>query len=155
MYIDEEYFSLGREIGKLFRWGELDALGMLNNVPNEYQIVDTPGTDIFGNPLTKKYNFECECPKCHRTLAASRFAPHLEKCMGMGRNSSRIASRRLAAASNNSNNNSNANAPSNSSGDSTKAAGQGNPSGQGANPVRDLKFCNQENVFNFMYLLFI
>ena len=24
-----------------------------------------------------------------------RFAPHLEKCMGMGRNSSRIASRRL------------------------------------------------------------
>ena len=26
-----------------------------------------------------------------------RFAPHLEKCMGMGRNSSRVASRRLAA----------------------------------------------------------
>ena len=26
----------------------------------------------------------------------SRFAPHLEKCMGMGRNSSRVASRRLA-----------------------------------------------------------
>ena len=25
-----------------------------------------------------------------------RFAPHLEKCMGMGRNSSRVASRRLA-----------------------------------------------------------
>ena len=25
-----------------------------------------------------------------------RFAPHLEKCMGMGRNSSRLASRRLA-----------------------------------------------------------
>lgn len=24
-----------------------------------------------------------------------RFAPHLEKCMGMGRNSSRIASRRI------------------------------------------------------------
>ena len=26
----------------------------------------------------------------------TRFAPHLEKCMGMGRNSSRVASRRLA-----------------------------------------------------------
>ena len=29
-----------------------------------------------------------------------RFAPHLEKCMGMGRNSSRIASRRLANSAN-------------------------------------------------------
>ena len=28
-----------------------------------------------------------------------RFAPHLEKCMGMGRNSSRLASRRLATSS--------------------------------------------------------
>ncbi|KAG7265414.1 hypothetical protein CRUP_005602, partial [Coryphaenoides rupestris] len=26
---------------------------------------------------------------------ASRFAPHLEKCLGMGRNSSRIANRRI------------------------------------------------------------
>ena len=33
-----------------------------------------------------------------RTLAASRFAPHLEKCMGMGRTSSRQASRRLATS---------------------------------------------------------
>ena len=32
-------------------------------------------------------------------LNACRFAPHLEKCMGMGRNSSRLASRRLATAS--------------------------------------------------------
>lgn len=27
-----------------------------------------------------------------------RFAPHLEKCMGMGRTSSRLASRRIAAS---------------------------------------------------------
>ena len=33
-----------------------------------------------------------------RNMAASRFAPHLEKCMGMGRNSSRLASRRIASA---------------------------------------------------------
>ena len=38
------------------------------------------------------------CPNCQRNLAASRFAPHLEKCMGMGRNSSRLASRRLATS---------------------------------------------------------
>ena len=29
-------------------------------------------------------------------MVASRFAPHLEKCMGMGRNSSRVASKRIA-----------------------------------------------------------
>uniref|UniRef100_A0A673H308 SAGA-associated factor 11 n=1 Tax=Sinocyclocheilus rhinocerous TaxID=307959 RepID=A0A673H308_9TELE len=30
----------------------------------------------------------------------SRFAPHLEKCLGMGRNSSRIANRRIASSNN-------------------------------------------------------
>lgn len=145
MYIDEEYFNLGREIGKLLRWGELDTLGILNTVPDEYQIVDTPGVDIFGNPLTKKYNFECECPKCHRTLAASRFAPHLEKCMGMGRNSSRIASRRLAAASNNANNNSNNS--NNSSNDSNKNPSQANAaSSQVQNPVSKLKHVTCEHL---------
>lgn len=37
------------------------------------------------------------CPNCDRLVAAARFAPHLEKCMGMGRNSSRISSRRIAS----------------------------------------------------------
>ena len=41
---------------------------------------------------------ECVCPNCQRNMAASRFAPHLEKCMGMGRNSSRLASRRIATS---------------------------------------------------------
>ena len=59
--------------------------------------------DVFGVPLTTitglpslKTVPQIECPNCNRTLAASRFAPHLEKCMGMGRNSSRVASRWLA-----------------------------------------------------------
>ena len=58
--------------------------------------MDRFGVDVFGQPPTKK-QFECVCPNCQRNMAASRFAPHLEKCMGMGRNSSRIASRRQAA----------------------------------------------------------
>ncbi|XP_065665939.1 ataxin-7-like protein 3 isoform X2 [Hydra vulgaris] len=62
----------------------------------EYEIVDAAGLDVFGQQPVKKQQ-ECICPNCARTLAASRFAPHLEKCMGMGRNSSRIASRRLQA----------------------------------------------------------
>lgn len=63
------------------------------------------GVDVFGQvistmigvPALKKQP-ECTCPNCQRNLAASRFAPHLEKCMGMGRNSSRLASRRLATS---------------------------------------------------------
>lgn len=55
--------------------------------------------DIFNNGNSKEAN-ECVCPNCGRTLGALRFAPHLEKCVGMGRSSSRIASRRILASSN-------------------------------------------------------
>jgi len=59
--------------------------------------------DVFGQSITHLGKLircqECVCPSCGRSIAASRFAPHLEKCMGMGRNSSRIAKRRLAAQS--------------------------------------------------------
>ncbi|XP_002738740.2 ataxin-7-like protein 3 [Saccoglossus kowalevskii] len=64
----------------------------------QYEIVEKTGLDVFGQVPLKK-PVECICPNCNRTLTASRFAPHLEKCMGMGRNSSRIANRRLIANS--------------------------------------------------------
>jgi len=68
----------------------------LNEETNDdFAITDRPGVDVLGQVPSKK-NYECVCPNCQRNLAASRFAPHLEKCMGMGRNSSRIASRRIA-----------------------------------------------------------
>lgn len=38
-------------------------------------------------PIRKQ--IECECYSCHRVIAAARLAPHLEKCIGLGRNSSR------------------------------------------------------------------
>lgn len=62
----------------------------------QFEIVDKAGLDVFGQVPTKK-QYDCPCPNCSRSLAASRFAPHLEKCMGMGRISSRIASRRIAS----------------------------------------------------------
>lgn len=40
-----------------------------------------PDTDIFGSANTKKA-VDCTCPNCERPVASSRFAPHLEKCMG-------------------------------------------------------------------------
>ena len=58
------------------------------------EIVIERGLDIFGQVPIKVKQVECVCPNCSRNLAASRFAPHLEKCMGMGRTSSRVASRR-------------------------------------------------------------
>ncbi|KAH7698242.1 SAGA complex, partial [Aphelenchoides avenae] len=52
--------------------------------------------DIFGNHEAKRA-MECKCFECGRMIAATRFAPHLEKCIGMGRNSSRVARRRMQA----------------------------------------------------------
>lgn len=66
---------------------------------DKYKIIDAPNLDIFGQAPGKK-NYECICPSCNRSLAASRFAPHLEKCMGMGRNSSRLASKRIQTTAN-------------------------------------------------------
>lgn len=51
--------------------------------------------DIFGNePATSRNHrapdcVKCICLECNQPIAAARFAPHLEKCIGMGRNSSR------------------------------------------------------------------
>lgn len=83
-------FEIHRAV-RLGHW-ELDALD--DEAQEEYRIVDQEGLDVFGQLPVKKQQ-ECICPNCSRTLVANRFAPHLEKCMGMGRNSSRIASRRL------------------------------------------------------------
>ncbi|KAJ8985946.1 hypothetical protein NQ317_010703 [Molorchus minor] len=56
-------------------------------------------TDIFLQHNLKKTQ-ECICPYCDRAVAATRFASHLECCMGMGRVSrSRNASRRVASSS--------------------------------------------------------
>ncbi|XP_041122353.1 ataxin-7-like protein 3 isoform X2 [Polyodon spathula] len=66
----------------------------------DFEIVDQPGVDIFGQVYNQWKNKECVCPNCNRSIAASRFAPHLEKCLGMGRNSSRIANRRIASRNN-------------------------------------------------------
>uniref|UniRef100_A0A3P8ZCM9 Ataxin-7-like protein 3 n=1 Tax=Esox lucius TaxID=8010 RepID=A0A3P8ZCM9_ESOLU len=70
----------------------------------EFEIVDQPGLDVFGQVYNQWKNKECVCPNCSRSIAASRFAPHLEKCLGMGRNSSRIANRRIVTGGNNTNN---------------------------------------------------
>ncbi|KAJ4805048.1 SAGA-associated factor 11 [Rhynchospora pubera] len=44
------------------------------------------GVDIFGNSHPAVASETFECMNCGRPIVAGRFAPHLEKCMGKGRN---------------------------------------------------------------------
>jgi len=47
--------------------------------------------DMFGNHVQPVALDQVSCPNCGRAMAAGRFAPHLEKCMGRGRQASRAA----------------------------------------------------------------
>jgi SAGA-associated factor 11 len=49
-------------------------------VDQTYPIVVEANLDVFGQAALKNKQHECICPSCNRSLAASRFAPHLEKC---------------------------------------------------------------------------
>ena len=76
--------------------GHVDVFGTTPFTSHfDLSFLGTAVTTITGLPSLRAVP-QIECPNCDRSLAASRFAPHLEKCMGMGRNSSRVASRRLA-----------------------------------------------------------
>ncbi|KAI7854418.1 hypothetical protein BDC45DRAFT_508325 [Circinella umbellata] len=64
------------------------------------QYVSRPGCDIYGNTYAANSLPSYECVGCRRMIAAVRYAPHLEKCLGLaGRQSSRVANRRLGSAS--------------------------------------------------------
>ncbi|XP_030570212.1 SAGA-associated factor 11 homolog [Drosophila novamexicana] len=95
--LDDVVAGIFIEIHHLRKTGNLTALDGVGeeNAESAYRICEMPNLDIFGISTAKK-PMDCTCPNCDRLVAATRFAPHLEKCMGMGRISSRIASRRLA-----------------------------------------------------------
>lgn len=54
--------------------------------------------DIFGKEIQQEEHPIIECVNCKCKVVCSRFAPHLEKCMGFGRTSSRIANRRISSS---------------------------------------------------------
>ncbi|XP_013113068.2 SAGA-associated factor 11 homolog [Stomoxys calcitrans] len=101
--LDDAVVGVFLEIHHLRKTGNLTALEGVNenDAESSFRIVDMPNFDIFGISTAKK-PMDCTCPNCDRPVSAARFAPHLEKCMGMGRISSRIASRRLATKESNS-----------------------------------------------------
>ena len=50
--------------------------------------------DVFGRVHPAVATEAVECTSCGRKVAAGRFAPHLEKCLGQGRQASRLGHRR-------------------------------------------------------------
>ncbi len=67
----------------------------LYSVPSDVEIVDQPGVDIFGQVYNQWKNKECVCPNCNRSIAASRFAPHLERVSRHGPQQQPIANRQV------------------------------------------------------------
>ena len=58
----------------------------------------TSSYDIWGNcPPKEPKEPAAECPICHRVLSTLRFAPHLDKCMGLGLGSRAATSRNSAS----------------------------------------------------------
>lgn len=92
--LDEVLMGFVFDVHRTTKTGSSD---IEEGIPDDesYAIVDSPGLDVFGQHPVKKSQ-ECNCPNCERSVAACIFANHLAKCIGMGRNSSRIASLRIA-----------------------------------------------------------
>ncbi|GAB1869860.1 SAGA-associated factor 11 homolog [Camponotus japonicus] len=92
--LDEVLMGFVFDVHRTTKTGSSDVE---EGIPDDesYAIVDSPGLDVFGQHPVKKSQ-ECNCPNCERSVAACIFANHLAKCIGMGRNSSRIASLRIA-----------------------------------------------------------
>ncbi|RIA84933.1 hypothetical protein C1645_783008 [Glomus cerebriforme] len=60
--------------------------------------VTQPGLDIFGNRPQQNDSPKFECVNCKRPYPSKRYAPHLEKCLGLaGRSSSRVANLKLGS----------------------------------------------------------
>ncbi|EXX68235.1 hypothetical protein RirG_106780 [Rhizophagus irregularis DAOM 197198w] len=58
--------------------------------------VTQPGLDIFGNRPQQNDSPKFECVNCKRPYPSKRYAPHLEKCLGLaGRSSSRVANLKI------------------------------------------------------------
>jgi len=101
--VDDVILGICFDLHRAVKSGVYEALETKNE--NEPPMPIAGHVDVFGHPVATVTGLpslktvpQIECPNCKRQLAASRFAPHLEKCMGMGRNSSRLASRRLATS---------------------------------------------------------
>ncbi|CAG0913678.1 unnamed protein product [Notodromas monacha] len=101
--LDDVVLGYAFDVHRLCATGMWQAIeGVDEDDADDHQVVDDPQLDIFGRPLCrgrgKSGGVSAKCPQCRRMLQACRLAPHLEKCMGMGRHCWRVASRRITSA---------------------------------------------------------
>lgn len=84
--LDETILGVAYEMHFTLKTGLFEALEGIPEDNKPFSIVDMPDIDIFG-ASSAKIAMVCTCPKCFQGVSASRFAPHMEKCMGkcMGR----------------------------------------------------------------------
>ncbi|EDW75696.2 uncharacterized protein Dwil_GK15061 [Drosophila willistoni] len=94
--VDDAAVGIFIETRQLQKTGSLTALE--GTVEETNDMCDLPDCDIFGMSTAEK-TAKCCCPNCERMVAAVRFAPHLQTCLGLGRSSSRAALRRLTVSS--------------------------------------------------------
>lgn len=80
--LDETILGVVFEVHFALKTGILAALEGEPEDPKPFSFVNQPDIDVFG-ANSNKIAMDCTCPKCERAVAASRFAPHLEKCMGL------------------------------------------------------------------------
>ncbi|XP_055371613.1 SAGA-associated factor 11 homolog [Condylostylus longicornis] len=97
--VDDMILGLVLEVHHAWRLGLLDdALEEQSKNCAPYSGENSSIFNVFDrNPPTKK-STECICSHCGRTVAASTFATHLQRCMGMQpcRQASRLTRQRLA-----------------------------------------------------------
>ncbi|KAL6766570.1 hypothetical protein ACKKBG_A36565 [Auxenochlorella protothecoides x Auxenochlorella symbiontica] len=87
--IDEIAEEVVHEVAALVAQG-LEDVRIPRNICVEKEAASTvpPGrasVDVFGVPASSLPIDPVSCPNCARRVASSRFAPHLDKCMGRGR----------------------------------------------------------------------
>lgn len=80
--IDETILGVVFEVHYACKSGVAVAVDGKPEDTKAFTITDAPDLDVFGASTTAKKTIDCVCPNCDRLVAASRFAPHLEKCMG-------------------------------------------------------------------------
>ncbi|GLH15690.1 SAGA-associated factor 11 homolog [Gryllus bimaculatus] len=96
--VDSLSLGIVFEVHRAAKMGFFDREDTITEEANNFYIVDEESVDIFGQKQLKKIMTpKCICPSCNRNLGAQVFAPHLAKCMGMGRNSARLASQRISS----------------------------------------------------------
>ncbi|PRP84248.1 ataxin-7-like protein 3 isoform 1 [Planoprotostelium fungivorum] len=93
---------------QLMSWIYFDLIDELcqdvsSEMHHEYKTTPTALLHTYGTTDefqigSNNHNETFDCDHCGRPVGCQRYAAHLEKCMGMGRNSGRIASQRLANA---------------------------------------------------------